>query len=75
MSSKSGSIKITNNGKLDKRFKSTQSIQNEISGIKMTKQGKPDKRTSGVKNGKIKVKISDGKVKGSSKIGKNMALL
>lgn len=74
MSSTKGSVKITSNGKLDKRFNSTKSIQYEINSIKMTKQGKPDKRTTCVKTGKIKVKI-DGKVKGSSKIGKSMALL
>ena len=68
-------MKLTQNGKLDKRFSSTKSIENQINNIKLTKKGKPDKRYTEVKSGKIKVKVSDGKVKGSSKLGKNMALL
>lgn len=68
-------MKLTQNGKLDKRFTSTKNIENQVNSIKLTKKGKPDKRFTEVKNGKIKVKVSDGKVKGSSKLGKNMALL
>jgi hypothetical protein len=75
MSSTNGNIKITQEGKLDKRFNSTKSIEKQLKSIKITNSGRPDKRTSEVKSGKIKVKISDGHVKGSSKIGKNMKLL
>ena len=75
MSSKNGNVIITQGGKLDKRFNSTKSIEKQVKSIKVTNSGRPDKRTSEVRNGKIKVKISDGHVKGSSKLGKNMKLL
>jgi hypothetical protein len=68
-------INLTQNGKLDKRFKETKSIEKQINNIKVTKSGIPDKRTKEVRGGKVKIRNSDGKVKGSSKIGKNMNLL
>ena len=66
--------KITQNGKLDKRFKSTKEIKVIINNIKVTKNGNPDKRVKAVKTGTIKIK-KDGAVKGSSTIGRNMKLL
>ena len=74
MSSNKSNIKLTQTGKLDKRFSSTKAIESELKNIKTTKTGRPDKRFIDVKKGKIKVKM-DGQVKGSSKIGKNMKLL
>jgi len=75
MSSNKSNIKLTQNGKLDKRYNSTKKIEKQINSIKTTKSGRPDARSKDVKSGKIKVKTTDGHVKMSSELGKKMKML